>query len=126
MRSAYPHQSWEPQREKLRGFSPKNRQFWTHVKSGQASWPCWQSWFFFRKVEPMRTKPQPGARNFAAVIFYGGLSEIVPFWRDTKAKLGEKKARGFEAVTLIIDKYQQLNGTSPAFFLEPERHKGTN
>jgi hypothetical protein len=72
--------------------------------------------FFFIKVEPMRTKTRPGARNFAEVVFHGCCSGIAPLCRGTEAVLGEKKGRRFEAVTLLTDKYQVLNGTSPAFF----------
>ena len=74
----------------------------------------------------LRPKSWPGAKNFAQVVFPDYYSGIVPDCHNTETALGEKYAKSFEAVSKIIDKYQSLNGTSPAFFLEPERYKGTN
>ena len=81
---------------------------------------------FFLKVEPMRTNTPPGARNFAEVVFPDYFSGNAPHGRGTDAALGGKKAKCLEAVPLKTAKYQALNGRNPAFFLEPERYKGTN
>jgi hypothetical protein len=74
----------------------------------------------------MRTKTRRGARNFAWVIFPGYTGGNFSVCRGTDAALAEKNAKRFEAVAQITDKYQRLNGSNPAFFLEPERYKGTN
>ena len=74
----------------------------------------------------MRPKIRPGARNFAQVIFPDYRRGSVPDCHNTETALGEKYAKSFEAVSKIIDKYKTLNGTSPPFFLEPERYKGTS
>ena len=58
----------------------------------------------------MRPKIRPGARNFAQVIFPDYRRGSVPDCHKTETALGEKKAKGFEAVSQIIDKYQILNG----------------
>ena len=81
---------------------------------------------FFLKVEPMRTKIRPGARNFVEVIFHDYFRGTAPVCRGTDAALGEKNAKRFRTVAQITDKYQALNGNNPAFFLEPERYKGTS
>ena len=81
---------------------------------------------FLLKVERMRIKIQPGARNFAQVIFPDCSGGNFPVCRGTDAALAEKNARRFGTVAQITDKYQALNGNNPAFFLEPERYKGTS
>jgi hypothetical protein len=81
---------------------------------------------FFLKVGRMRIKTRPGARNFAQMLVYDYFGGNFPVCRGTDAALGEKNPKRFEAVPLKTDKYQTLNGTSLAFFLEPERYKGTN
>ena len=81
---------------------------------------------FFFKVELMRTKPRPDARKFVEVIFHDYCCDIFPLCRGTDAALGEKNAKRFGTVAQITDKYQALNGNNPAFFLEPERYKGTS
>ena len=74
----------------------------------------------------MRPKIRPGARNFAQVIFPDYRRGSVPDCHKTETALGEKKAKGFETVSQIFDKFKALNDLNPAFFLEPERYKGTS
>ena len=74
----------------------------------------------------MRTTVRPGARNFAEVIVPDYCNNTATICRGTKTALGEKKPQGLEAVSQITDKYQVLKGKYPAFFLEPERYKGTS
>ena len=81
---------------------------------------------FLLKVERMRIKIQPGARNFAQVIFPDYSGGNFPVCRGTDAALAEKNARRFETVAQINVKFQTLNGRYPAFFSEPERYKGTS
>ena len=81
---------------------------------------------FFLKVGRMRIKTRPGARNFAQMLVYDYFGGNFPVCRGTDAALAEKNAKRFGAVAQITDKYQRLNGSNPAFFLEPERYKGTN
>ena len=74
----------------------------------------------------MRAKVRPGAKNFVEVVFPDYSPGTVPDCHNTEAALSEKKTARLEAVSQTIDKYQTLNGRYPAFFLEPERYKGTN
>jgi hypothetical protein len=53
---------------------------------------------FFPKVELMRFKTRPDARNFAEVAHSACSPGIAPVFRSTKAALADKKAKRFEAV----------------------------
>ena len=77
-------------------------------------------------MESMRTKARPDAKNFAEVLHQEFPLGTATVCRGTQAALAEKNPKCFEAVPLKTDKYQALNGRNPAFFLEPERYKGTN
>ena len=74
----------------------------------------------------MRTRSPGNARNFAQVISSGYSRGPALDCRGTQAAFGDKNPKCFEAVALKDDKYQALNGQNPAFFLEPERYKGTS
>ena len=71
---------------------------------------------FFPKVELMRFKTQPGARNFAEVAPPASPPGTAMVCRGTNAALGAKNPKRFVTFALRTDKYQALNGTSFAFF----------
>ena len=64
----------------------------------------------FLKMESMRTKARPDAKNFAEVLHQEFPLGTATVCRGTQAALAEKNPKCFEAVALIIDKYQSLNG----------------
>jgi len=56
--------------------------------------------------------------------FFPGTTRAVG--RGTEAARSVEKAPRFEAVPLIFMKYQELNGASPFFWLEPKRYPRTH